>query len=118
MTDHEQWLAEYDRTLLSDLRKLLLNPKSQAHRERERPRIRVEDVRVDALETERQVVILFRDLDRSECLFGYAWGPLEVLADVAVIDATVIWANFDETLYASDLPGLPEECSTESINWI
>ncbi len=116
-TDYEQRRVEYEHTLLSELRKVLLKPKSQARRELEKPRTRVEDIRIDTFEVGRQVVILFRDLDRPECLFGFAWGPLEVLADTAEIDATICWANFDETLYASDL-GLPKECSPEGINWV
>jgi hypothetical protein len=95
----------------------LLEPKRQARRELDRPRIRVEDVRIDTFKGERDVVILFRDLDRPECLFGFAWGLMGVLEDDEYFDATICWANFDETLYAADL-GLPEECSPEGINWV
>jgi hypothetical protein len=37
--------------------------------------------------------------------------------DDAKMYVTIIWANFDETLYVSGL-GLPKECSTEGVNWI
>lgn len=117
MTEHKQWLAEYDRTFLSELRKLLLSLKSQATRELDKPSVRVEDVRIDSFEDSRHIVILFRDLDRSECLFRFDWVTPEEVDNDPCFSATVAWANFDETLYAVDL-GLPEECSSEGINWI
>ncbi|CAN5626904.1 hypothetical protein BH24ACT22_BH24ACT22_05200 [soil metagenome] len=82
-----------------------------------KPKVRVEDVRTETFEGKRDVMILFRYLDRPECLFGFAWGSLETLGDTAEVDATICWANFDEILYAADL-GLPKECSPEGITWI
>ncbi len=62
-------------------------------------------------------MILFRDLDRPECLFGFTWGPVGIIEDDEYFEAVVCWANFDEMLYAAG-HGLPKECSPEGINWI
>ena len=109
---------------------MLLKPKSQARYEFRRPRIHVEDVRLETLETKRLIVILFRDLDRPKCLFGYARNTLEEpdildsfknyfysLKGAAEVYATIIWANWHEKIHAGRY-GLPEECSPEGINWI
>ena len=102
---------------LRKLGKVLLTPENQAQRERDNPPVRVEDVRIKPSTEGRAVVILFRDLNRPECLFGYAWDHLETMADDAEIDATIAWANWEEEIYAAGY-GLPKECSPEGINWI
>ncbi len=65
-------------------------------------------------------MILFRDVDRPECLFGYALGPMEMLEDDPYdpyIFSTIVWTNWEEEIYAAGY-GLPEGCSSEGINWI
>jgi hypothetical protein len=130
-TEYEQWRAEYEGTVLHELTRMLFDPKKQAERiERDQPRIRVEDVRLDTSEAEHGIVILFRDLDRPGCLFGWevdAMPDSDVLdddkaafadwRDAAEFYATIIWANWEERIYAFS-SGLPEECSSEGINWI
>lgn len=129
--EREQRRAQYEDTVLRELTKVLLDPKKQAERiEGEQPRIRVEDVRLDTSEAEHSIAILFRDLDRPECLFGYdvdAMPDPDDLGDdkaafanwkdAAEFYATIIWANWEETIYAFD-SGLPKECSSEGINWL
>ena len=118
MAEHEQRSPEYEHTLLNELRRILLGPEKQARRtESENPRVWVEDVRIDAFGEVRTVVILFRDIDRPECLFGYAWGSLDELEDDPYISCTIVWANWEEEIYAAGY-GLPEECSSEDVNWI
>lgn len=117
MTDGEQGRNEYERTFLTELRKLLLDPKIQAQREQDNPPVRVEDVRIETSTEGGAAVILFRDLNRPECLFGYAWDHLETMAEAAEIDTTIAWANWEEEIYTAGY-GLPQECSPEGINWI
>ena len=117
MTEHEQRRAGYEQTLLRELEKVLLTPKNQARREQDNPPVRVEDVQLDTLGEVRTIVILFRDMDRPERLFGYAWGPMEMLEDDPYISSTIVWANWEEEIYAAGY-GLPEDCSAEGVNWI
>ena len=129
-TEYGRRRAEYEQIVFHELRNLLLGPESYARSlEFEHPRIRVEDVRFDT-PGERDIAILFRDLDRSECLFGHNVHPVEhaevleekfhesyTLKDSAEMYATIAAINWEEEIYA-DRYGLPEECSSEGINWI
>jgi hypothetical protein len=75
-------------------------------------------------------MILFRDLNRSECLFGFnmeavEWGQLTgpdgaltfygALEDAAQIWTTIVWANFGERVMSQPLLG---ECSSGGITWV
>ena len=73
--------AEYERIVLRELRHILMEPGGQTE-SLERPTathggVRVEEVRLDASGPEHEIVLLFRDLARSRCLFGYRIEALE-----------------------------------------
>ena len=72
--------GEYEGTVLRELHRILLSPDGQSRRfEDEGPgeKIRVEDVRLDASEPDHKVVILLRNLDRHECVFGFDMEAVE-----------------------------------------
>ena len=65
--------AEYERIVLGEFRQILMAPGGQTEN-LERPGathggVRVEKVRLDA--QEHEIVVLFRDLARPQCLLGY-----------------------------------------------
>jgi hypothetical protein len=75
----------------------------------------VEEVRLEGPSGEGMVAVLYRDLRRPECLFGWrmeATGP-EYEPDIW---ATIVCANFLEHVIGTP-HGLPAECSGEGITW-
>lgn len=106
--------AEYEQTVLRELRSILLNPNNQTRRREVGglgEKIRVEEVRLDTSEPEHKVVILFRDLDRPECLFGFDMEAIERHEpgyDLRFLDpeiwTTIVWANFQERIVTQPLP--------------
>lgn len=92
--------------------------------------ITVTDVYIEHGQEEDCVVILFQDLSRPQCLFGFSMPAYEIEAEHGKLDAPVGWTNdpalvwadmiaayLAEYVGAADM-GLPEECSTTSITWI
>jgi predicted esterase YcpF (UPF0227 family) len=114
--------AKYEQTVLRELRKILLNPNKQPGRREEgglADKIRVEEVRLETSELDHKVVILFRDLDRPQCLFGYEMEAIEWHEpgyDLRFLDpeiwTTIVWANFQERIVSQPLP---EGCSPGEI---
>lgn len=119
-TEYERKRFGYEQTVLRELRNRLLGQDSQASRlEFERPRVRVEDVRLDT-----------SGEDRPECLFGYAVESLEhpgaieevfdsryTLKAAAEIYAGITAVSREEEIYATNY-ALPKECSSGPINWV
>jgi hypothetical protein len=114
--------AEYEQTVLRKLRRILLNPNKQTRGREDGglgEKIRVEEVRLDTSEPEHKVVILFRDLDHPECLFGFDMEAIEWHEpgyDLRFLDpeiwTTIVWANFQERIVSQPLP---EGCSPGEI---
>lgn len=121
---------EYERRVLQTLRNELLGGESSVERD---GRIKIEDVRLDTSGPLHSVHILFRDLGRSRCLFGYWAGAVEdeetSSADPIMLDpqegywgpeewaSTIIVTHFEEQLAAVNL-GLPPECDPGGITWV
>lgn len=98
-------------------------------------RIVVEEVRLEAGEPEEgdSVVILFREVRRPQCIFGFRTyareptppGALEWQKDVwddpdgegPQVDADMIAARLREEVEAADI-GLPMNCDPTGITWI
>jgi hypothetical protein len=90
--------------------------------------IRIEDVRLEPRNAEGdELVILFRDVQRPHCLFGFRTDPSppQVLtADGSlVLDedpeglAEILYVNLKESVEAADM-GLPKECIDNGVTWI
>ena len=117
--------GEYEGTVLRELRRILLGPDGQARRfEDEGPgeNIRVEDVRLRRVEPDHKVIILLRNLDRPECVFGFDMEAVEWHEpgqDPHSLDpniwVTIVSANFRERSISQVLP---EECSPGEITWV
>lgn len=113
---------EYEQTVLRELRRILLNPNKQTKRRDDGglgEKIRVDEVRLDTSEPEHNVGILFRDLDRPECLFRFAMQAIEwhePRYDLRPLEpeiwTKIVWANFQERIVS---PPLPEGCSPGEI---
>jgi hypothetical protein len=73
--------AEYERLVLEGLHRILIEPGSQAanlaRRGETHGGVRVERVYLDESGPEHEIAILFRDLDRPECPFGYTIEAVE-----------------------------------------
>jgi hypothetical protein len=72
--------AEYEQTVLREPRRIVPNPNELAGRREDGglgEKIRVEEVWLDTSEPDHKVVILFRDLDRPECPFGFDMEAIE-----------------------------------------
>jgi hypothetical protein len=97
-------------------------------------RILVDEVRLEADGSEDDwVVILFREVRRPQCIFGFRTlareptppGALEWQGKVwddpegtgPQVDADMIVASLREEIEAADI-GLPENCDPTSITWI
>jgi hypothetical protein len=85
-------------------------------------KIRVEEVWLDTSEPDHKVVILFRDLDRPKCHFGFDMEAIEWHEsgyDLRFLDpeqwTTIVWANFQERIVSQPLP---ERCSPGEITWV
>lgn len=79
------------------------------------------------------VIILFREVSRPPCLFGYRTEACEPppthqpdwkwderndpQGEGPQVSAEMIFANLQERVEASDM-GLPEDCKPEQITWI
>ncbi len=96
-------------------------------------RIKIEDVRLDTSGPLHQVHVLFREVVRPECLFGY-WAEAveweeQSSEDPIVLDpvegywgpedwaGTILVTNFEEQVEALGL-GLPPRCDPEGITWV
>src|SRR5947209_5810793 len=97
-------------------------------------RIIFDDVRLEQGEPmEDMVVILFREVGRPHCLFGFRtlahepppmhspewqWQASEdPEGGIPQIHAEIIFVNLQERIEAADM-GLPEECNPGSITWV
>jgi hypothetical protein len=117
--------GEYEQTVLRELRKIMLGSDGQARRfedEGSGEKIRVEDVRLDTSEPDHKIVILLRNLDRPECVFGFDMEAVEWHEpgyDPHSLDpniwVTIVLANFRERIMSQ---ALPEECSPGEITWV
>ena len=130
--EHER--AEYERMVLEVLLRILIEPGSQAAnlalRGETHGGVRVERVYLDESGPEHEIAILFRDLGRPECLFGYrieAVETLDVLNEAtshhtdlysaAQMWAENVWVLFEEEVFAAGC-GLPRGCSPGGITWM
>jgi hypothetical protein len=108
----------YQARVVGELRRLLLGldgcPKTLDW-EGTGSRVVVEEVRLEDTSNEGMVVVLYRDLRRPECLFGWRMGAIEPEEDQEIW-TTIVWANFNEHVIATPY-GLPVECSEEGITW-
>ena len=110
--------SEYQARILRELRQRLLDPDGRAKtldREGTGSRVVVEEVRLEGPSGEGMVVVLYRDLRRPECLFGWRMEAMEPEYEPDIW-ATIVWANFQEYVIGTPY-GLPAECSDEGITW-
>ena len=121
---------EYERRVFATLRKELLESSPLIEIE---GRFRMEDVRLETSGSPHQVHLLFREVARPACLFGFRasavedeeessadpivlypeegyWGP-EGWAGIIVV------THFEEQVLAVNL-GLPPECDPECVIWV
>lgn len=126
---------QYKRIVLRELRRELLDSGGRARHLKAwgetHKGLRVEEVRLEDSGGGDKVVILFRDLGRPECLFGFEAPSVEpdqlgpdgtprnyyTLEDAALSHATVVRVNFEEEIHAAGY-GLPKECTPDGINWL
>jgi len=109
--------SDYHRHVLSELRQLLLGPHGRPKplgNEGTEERVVVEDVRMENYPAGEIVIVLYRELLRPECLFGWSMETQE--AEEKEIWTRIVWANFLEHVIGST-HGLPAECSKEGITW-
>ncbi len=100
-------------------------------------KIRVQDVRLETLEPDHLLEILFRDEARPRCLFGWRFPATE--ADAAALEGfehrarweegvrgpeqaevwanTIVLTNFEEEIEAVGY-GLPSECDPGDVTWV
>ena len=119
--------AEYERLVLEGLRRILIEPGSQAanlaRRGETHGGVRVDRVYLDESGPEHEVAILFRDFDRPDCPFGFrieavetpdvlneATNPYTDLSSAAQVWAEIVWVLFEEEVFAVGC-GLPCDCS-------
>ena len=124
--------AEYERVVLQELHRILIEPGGQAanlaRRGETHGGVRVDRVYLD--ESEHEIAILFRDLDRPDRPFGYrmeavespdvlneATNPCTDLSSAAQVWAENVWVLFEEEVFAVGC-GLPRGCSPEAVTWI
>ncbi|HET7480902.1 MAG TPA: hypothetical protein VFJ72_15465 [Rubrobacteraceae bacterium] len=124
--------AEYEQRVLQELRRILLGPGGEPKRFKDRGyrKIQVEDVRLDESKPEHELIILFRDLTRPECLFGFNMEAVErgqligpddahtfytTLEDAAQGWTIVVWANFQERIIGEPLP---TDCLPDETTWV
>lgn len=117
---------EYERRAVEALRQRLLGPGGKAKKfgeEGTSSRILVEDVRIETAPTGNLIVILYRDLDRPDCLFGWRIEAMEPVSPAQHPGpahpeewAIIVSANFQEHILGTPY-GLPKNCSPKGINW-
>ena len=125
--------AAYEQKVLAWLHTLLIE--HDPHIGSGKRRIVVEEVRLEAGEPEAgdSVVILFREVRRPQCLFGFLTRARESSTPGAFewqrnvwddpegegphVDADMIAARLREEVEAADI-GLPEKCDATGITWI
>jgi hypothetical protein len=114
--------SEYQARVVGELRRLLLGlngcPKT-LDREGTGSRVVVEEVRLEDSSSEGMVVVLYRDLRRPECLFGWRMEAMEPEEEPEMepeLWTTIVWANFLEHVIGTPY-GLPAKCSEEGITW-
>ena len=78
-------------------------------------RVVVEEVRLEGPSGEGMVAVLYRDLRRPECLFGWRMEAMKPEYEPDIW-ATIVCANFLEHVIGTP-HGLPAECSGEGITW-
>ena len=109
--------SDYQKRVLAGLRRLLLDPDGGPKRlgpEGTGERVMVEDARIEDYLEGEMVIVLYRDLLRPECLFGW---KMEAQQDEdPEIWTTLVWANFCEHVIGTPY-GLPAECREEGITW-
>lgn len=125
--------SEYKQIVLRELRRQLLD--SGGHDRRlqvwgdTHKGLWLDEVRISV--SGEEILVLFRDLGRPECLFGFKASSVEpeqlgpgstpcsyyTLEDAAVSYATLVRVNFEEEVYAAGY-GLPKYCAPDSINWL
>ncbi len=120
--------------MLEGLHRILIEPGTQAPnlalRGETHDGVRVERINLDESGPEHEIAILFRDLGRPDCLFGYrieavedpdelseATSPHTDLSSAAQMWAEYVWALFEEEVFACGC-GLPRDCSREAVTWI
>ncbi len=120
--------------MLEGLHRILIEPGSQAAnlalRGETHDGVRVERINLDESGPEHEIAILFRDLGRPDCLFGYRIEAVETpdalneaashhtdLSSATQVWAENVWVLFEEEVFASGY-GLPRKCSRESITWV
>ncbi len=113
---------------------MLIEPGSQAAnlalRGETHDGVRVERIYLDESGPEHEIAMLFLDLGRPDCLFGYrieAVETFEVLSEATsphtdLPSAAQMWAEnvfvlFEEEVFACGC-GLPRNCSPEVVTWI
>jgi hypothetical protein len=93
--------------------------------------ITFEDTRIETNEDDYDLVVLFREDARPECLFGRRWSKIWAMEledqqglSVEIDDeeavegfVTLFIVNLGEEIEATDL-GLPSECDPDSVTWI
>jgi hypothetical protein len=129
----ETMATSYEQKVLAWLHTLLIE--HDPHIGSGKRRIVVEEVRLEAVEPEAgdSVVILFREIRRPQCLFGFLTRARESSTPGAFewqrnvwdnpegegpqVDADMIAARLREEVEAADI-GLPEKCDATGITWI
>ncbi len=110
--------TDYEQQVLRKVQRSLADDESLARK------ITVEEARLETSSTgPGMIVVLYRDLKRPECLFGWRREALEPTRPGEPfpiigpeIHATIVSANFGE--YIEGTPhGLPEDCSPDGVNW-
>lgn len=107
--------TEYERIVLDSVRRSLLDPRRQETRLESGglgESVRVESVELDESKPEHEVVVTLRDTRQSERLLEWRMEAVEsdvldrltsthLLQNAAEIHATIVWANFEESLVGS-----------------
>jgi hypothetical protein len=93
--------------------------------------ITIEEVRIETNDADYDLVVLFREDARPECMLGRRWSNIWAMelgdekdlsvriSDEEAVEGfvTLFIVNLDEEIEAVDL-GLPSECDPDSVTWI
>lgn len=133
--DYPRRASEYKQIVLRELRRQLFDSGGHARHLRTwgetHKGLRIKEVWLNESSGEDEIAVLFRDLGRPECLFGFKASSVEserlgpdgtprnyyTLEDAAAGHATVVRVNFEEEVYAAGY-GLPKVCSPHGISWL